>query len=717
MKSLLKYLASISSAKSTKIKFNNKTFPRKLHVSLGHIAVFFVLFLSASPKALAETVNDVPSGGITFDRNTTNSCNNFLVRSFNVTSNFSVGSVSLGLNVSHAYRGYIAGLLQAPSGNFIQFLNINTSDTNDNYDVLFQDGGSAINDGNNDAVGSPFYDRTVNPNRALSNFVGESAAGTWRLYLCDGGSNNVGRYNRSQLTILPPDISGFAFDDVNRDNTRGTNETTLANIGVIAYRDDGDGVYEPGTDDVQVATTETNTSGGYGFNDLANGNYWIDVDETDADLAGRTYGGSATSNTTDPRLVSFSGTAVGDVDFPFYQNLESLCEAGDPNGQLTFLDGAVLESGNNLQIGAKYRFSDVFENVDALVEVVAFNGGATLGAIDNDGTGVAAALQPTLNAVAGTTSSVDFTITLVEKGTQTPIALSFRAAGVDIDGNGQNLREFIELTNLTSYKLADNTTLTPTTIASGNRFESNTIVAQPGVSATATQAVVVAQYDSVSQFRYRIGGIDSGSTGALGRLSSLFIGCTNGPPPTASNPNLILVKRITAVNTTSITTTVDDSNDNPATADVDESSFDNNPNWPTPVDANGISQFLRGDISRNSIKPDDELEYTIYFLSSGDKPITNANVCDMIPANTTYVPGSMQIFFNSNTTNLTDASNDDAGEFFASGNTPTVPCPTDNGKGAVVINAADSPAALPNATAPGTPSDSYGYIRFRVKVD
>jgi uncharacterized repeat protein (TIGR01451 family) len=188
------------------------------------------------------------------------------------------------------------------------------------------------------------------------------------------------------------------------------------------------------------------------------------------------------------------------------------------------------------------------------------------------------------------------------------------------------------------------------------------------------------------------------------------VGCTSGPP-IASNPNLILVKRITAINGNR----TENPNDNtPLNAFVDDTASarqedDNNPNWP--------SDFLIGAINAGKVKPNDELEYTIYFLSSGDKPITNANVCDMIPTNTTYVPESMQLVINSNTTNLTDGFNDDAGEFFTSGNTPTVPCPTDNGKGAVVINAAASPAALPNSTAPGTPADSYGYIRFRVKVD
>ncbi len=116
MKFLLKYLVSVSNACSTKVKFNKNKIIRKLYGSLGHIGVFFVLFLSASPKALADTYTNTQPGG-TF-RASTNPCNNsgFFVRSFNVTSNFSVGSVSLGLNVSHAYRGTVRDLLEAPSG-------------------------------------------------------------------------------------------------------------------------------------------------------------------------------------------------------------------------------------------------------------------------------------------------------------------------------------------------------------------------------------------------------------------------------------------------------------------------------------------------------------------------------------------------------------------------------------------------------------------------
>ncbi len=535
----------------------------------------------------------------------------------------------------------------------------------------------------------------------------------------------------SQTVNFPFDkvnISGTIYEDANKNDVQDSGEAGLANITVALFPDlnndgiinddaNGDGAVN-GND--ALAIINSDIDGNYAFN-APDGNYVVFVDTNDSDLVGRTYGGT-TNSPNDPlndrRNADISGAnIVSGLDYPFDQGPPpDICEAGEPTNRLSFLNNPTLVSGSPLQIGAVYRFPNIFPDVDALIRIDKFNGGATLGAIDNDSTGEISAFQPTLNATAGNaTSSVEFEVTLVDANTGTPVAMTFKAAGIDIDGNGDQLREFAELTNITSYTLDPSTTITVTSNPPVTRFESNTTDAQPGVSSNALNTLAVSQYNGISQFRYTIGAINGGSTGALGRLNSLYMGCASRA--VSSNPNLTLVKRITAVNTTSVTTTVDDTTDNPATTGVDESTFDNNVNWPTPLDTNSnISEFLKGDISRNNIKPGDELEYTVYFLSSGDKPITNAKICDMIPANTTYVPGSMQLFLNGTTTNLTDAAGD-AGEFFAPGNTPTVACPTDNGKGAVVIDVVTSPTQLPNATAPGTPSDSYGYIRFRAKVD
>jgi len=167
--------------------------------------------------------------------------------------------------------------------------------------------------------------------------------------------------------------------------------------------------------------------------------------------------------------------------------------------------------------------------------------------------------------------------------------------------------------------------------------------------------------------------------------------------------NLTLVKRITGIDGTAITSHIDDTSG--PTADND-----NHPHWPPGSNAAGISDFLAGAID-GSVSPGDELEYTVYFLSSGNFPLTNVNLCDWIPENTTYVANSAALFFNGSTTQASS-------QFLAAGNTPSVPCPTgSNTNGAVVVNVVDATTQLPAATGPGTPNDAYGYIRFRVTVD
>jgi uncharacterized repeat protein (TIGR01451 family) len=185
-----------------------------------------------------------------------------------------------------------------------------------------------------------------------------------------------------------------------------------------------------------------------------------------------------------------------------------------------------------------------------------------------------------------------------------------------------------------------------------------------------------------------------------------------------SNPKLILVKRITAINANPITTVVDPN----TTADPN----DNEPNWPT--------NYLKGAIDGGIVKPGDEMEYTIYFLSSGDVPLTKIAVCDLVPANNTFSPSAfngltptdgglpgadsgMALAIGPTMTYLSNAADTDRGEFFVSGTTPTTNCSGANTNGAVVVKIVTGANTIPNATAPGTPNNSYGFIRFRAKVN
>ncbi|MBE9201190.1 MULTISPECIES: SdrD B-like domain-containing protein [unclassified Nodularia (in: cyanobacteria)] len=193
--------------------------------------------------------------------------------------------------------------------------------------------------------------------------------------------------------------------------------------------------------------------------------------------------------------------------------------------------------------------------------------------------------------------------------------------------------------------------------------------------------------------------------------------------PLANNPNIILVKRITAVNSTQYTDLIDGVDDInspnyvPAPYDAD----DNQPNWP--------ANYLQGRLNGGNIVPGDELEYTIYFLSTGDTTALNVLMCDRLPQNTTFIPTAFNsidpgtdkgilLSYDSNLVALTGIQDIDNGQYFPVGIEPTdvypnINCGGSNTNGAIVVNLGN----VPNSTSSGDPTNSYGFIRFRVRVN
>ncbi|OUC16021.1 MAG: hypothetical protein B0A82_03945 [Alkalinema sp. CACIAM 70d] len=195
-----------------------------------------------------------------------------------------------------------------------------------------------------------------------------------------------------------------------------------------------------------------------------------------------------------------------------------------------------------------------------------------------------------------------------------------------------------------------------------------------------------------------------------------------------SLPRLLMVKRITAINGVPITFFDDD------IVSISQAE-DNHPNWPAPLNTNSsagstnLSTFLSGKIDAGLVKPGDDVEYTIYFLSAGDVPIRNLNFCDLVPTHMTFQPNSfgsgqgIQLSLGGNLLNLTNVPDSDRAEFLNPGAQLPNYCPSSgNPMGAVLVNIVNSSFAapdneLPNATAPGTPTNSSGFVRFRAKVN
>ena len=228
--------------------------------------------------------------------------------------------------------------------------------------------------------------------------------------------------------------------------------------------------------------------------------------------------------------------------------------------------------------------------------------------------------------------------------------------------------------------------------------------------------------------------------------------------PIASDPDVLLVKRITALNNETATTNGDslaayidqddivypyDDNTIPPVSDPNNVAYDPSDaafdpretnQWPTPLSTN-----LRGGIDGGDVMPNDEIEYTIYYLSSGNTTAESVLFCDYVPTFTSFIPNayggitpqatggiggadlSIELFRNNITDYHTGANDGDSATYFAPGTDPAtsfpgIDCDGDsdgvnaNPNGAVVVNLGDLPDATTDATR------AYGYVRFRTRV-
>ena len=183
------------------------------------------------------------------------------------------------------------------------------------------------------------------------------------------------------------------------------------------------------------------------------------------------------------------------------------------------------------------------------------------------------------------------------------------------------------------------------------------------------------------------------------------------PTVTTLSPRLRLVKRITGIKKKGSPTVTAIGGYNDLATDTND---DVGVSWP-----GGSTAYLLGAINGSQVPtpnpgapaPQDEVEYTIYFLSDSVSTAINANLCDFVPANQTYIPGTMQLNFNGSTASIPDGTGTGPGSGFYSASFPASCQGTNNSRGAVYFQIGNVSAA--NAT----PASSYGFIRFRAKVN
>lgn len=341
-----------------------------------------------------------------------------------------------------------------------------------------------------------------------------------------------------------------------------------------------------------------------------------------------------------------------------------------------------------------------------------------------------------------------------------PFRLSSNSNGnhqnADLDGNSNEIAvagsftgtsDTVRLKYTASVTLPANaqtiTVSLPIGVSVDNQFASVKVNGVENLTPTPTQDPQTEDYRSTRTVNM--------SQGWQVGVNTIEIVTDSGPPLTGfflrveattiqvcGSPNVSLIKRITAVNGSTTTNAGDNLavyKDDP-TNPYDDNVLDSPA--PTPIDTDkwlDPTTFLIGGTNGGNVKPSDEIEYTIYFLSAGDTAANNVLFCDRVPQNVTFVPTAfngfatqapgglpntdrgMQWLYNGQTQSLTNVSDGDAAQYFPPGSDPTsvypkVNCGGANTNGAVVVNLGN----LPNATAAGTPTNSYGFVRFRGRV-
>lgn len=168
-----------------------------------------------------------------------------------------------------------------------------------------------------------------------------------------------------------------------------------------------------------------------------------------------------------------------------------------------------LESGSAGSVGAVYRFPDVHENTDAIVEITDIYR-ASLVHLDVTNVGTFNAFQPQVmlnNFGDYQDGYIDFRIRLVEAGTNNPSDIEiWTATAIDVDGDSESVRESIGLSIPDAYALESPTDLElASTPIQDNMmiFEVSSVGNAEGISLTNTEFMMYSAFLSRNVFDYR----------------------------------------------------------------------------------------------------------------------------------------------------------------------------------------------------------------------
>ncbi len=218
-----------------------------------------------------------------------------------------------------------------------------------------------------------------------------------------------------------------------------------------------------------------------------------------------------------------------------------------------------LYSGTAGANGAVYKFPLINNDLDALVTITGRSSAlATINNIDIPSQGFSKAFQPQIqynngNVSSATTWWIEFLVQFVNKNTVVPATINnFNITGVDIDGNGGNLKEWDAFYGNSSYTVENNTLLTVSNVTgtinqptlAGKKFIGSA-TDYPGIDTSATEIMATVSYINTSSVTIRMGATTTGSASNANRMYSAWFKNFN-----YSNPITILPVKLASFTAT-----------------------------------------------------------------------------------------------------------------------------------------------------------------------
>jgi hypothetical protein len=189
-----------------------------------------------------------------------------------------------------------------------------------------------------------------------------------------------------------------------------------------------------------------------------------------------------------------------------------------------------LVAGNDRKEGAIYKFPNAAPNIDVYIKIEKmFN--AYVAVMDRTDLGYDYAWQPHVPSTDKAGGYVDWRIYFKVAGTNKDTTACPAFTAIDIDGNGSDVREYVEAEGYKNYNVLNPTKLTIEAGTDGYKLKALGIYdPYDGISTTEQNVMIQFDYNNITSFRYRTG-VEGYAEESSGRYFSLhfnaYLTCNN----------------------------------------------------------------------------------------------------------------------------------------------------------------------------------------------